>query len=170
MCEVTGSSRSYVITDIRPTGIDSTILYLHGLCLFIVVWYWPQTHPFPSSLHMYTQVSMAFIVTISYDPRNKFHYCMSKFYKFEFRFWTFNKTVYKQPAVLSLCYPYNECNANIHIWNKVLCSNFVRLYIQLAINTHNSMQMLTFAILNFFNGGYHKNQVICPDIFVWFAI
>ena len=23
--------------------------------------------------------SMAFIVTIAYDPRNKFHYCMSKF-------------------------------------------------------------------------------------------
>ena len=30
---------------------------------------------------MYTQVSMAFIVMIAYDARNKFHYCMSKFFQ-----------------------------------------------------------------------------------------
>ena len=32
------------------------------------------------NMQMYTHVSKAFIVsTIAYDPRNKFHYCMSKF-------------------------------------------------------------------------------------------
>ena len=30
---------------------------------------------------MYTQVLMAFIVIIAYDARNKYHYCMSKFFQ-----------------------------------------------------------------------------------------
>ena len=71
-------------------------------------------------MQMYTHVSMAFIVSIAYDPRNKFTTVCQSSYKFEVRFWTFNMTVYKQPAVLSLFYPYNKCNANIHIWNKVI--------------------------------------------------
>ena len=70
---------------------------------------------------MYTQVSMAFIVIIAYDARNKFHNCMSKFFQVWFIFWT--------------------------LWPKLW-----QFWVSVV------------AILKMFNCGYHKNQVICPDI------
>ena len=66
--------------------------------------------------------------------------CQSS-YKFEVRFWTFNMTVYKQPAVLSLFYPYNKCNANIHI------TKLYKFWIFVMV-----------AILKILNGSYHKTS------------
>ena len=129
---------------------------------------------------MYTHVSMAFIVSIAYDPRNKFHYCMSKF--LQVRSWTYNMTVYKQPAVLSLFYPYNKCNANIDIWNKVIqilnfCNggHLKNSYWQLSINTQNFMQMLTcrpkfITILSFKWWPFWKFLMTAITIIRWYVL
>ena len=55
-------------------------IHVHIYIFYIVVMATTTVIYIKCNMQMYTHVSKAFIVsTIAYDPRNKFHYCMSKF-------------------------------------------------------------------------------------------
>ena len=138
------------------------------------------------------------------DPRNKFHYCMSKFLQVRilnlqydgmlnnqqcypcaihiinviqififrtklYKFWIFNGGHFKNSYFSWFCGSYHRTSWNVLTFCTIVYTAGHQ-YTKWHANVHMYTKVITILSFQwrpfwkFFNGGYHKNQVICPDI------